>query len=351
MKKEIYNLQIVRGIAALIVVAGHLLPPAIAEYIPGQVGVSMFFFLSGYIMLYSFKASEHPVTFLKKRFLRIHPSYLIISLPLIVAALVKTTSVQYMLHTVLLLPWLEWSREKNSFNIHSPIANPVAWTLMFEYYFYAIFTLGKSIRNNRNFVFYFSSIAIVTIMALSNFFLGNDGKLGWTTLSWHAITSNLCNISFIAGMSWQLMSENKHVEHKRPWALLLIPLSIILLDKVSPLTNISNNQIIDLLFSCIPCWIFVAALSTSARLTGRIFDRIHATGQYSYSLYLFHSVLATIIYQLHLAPKYEWPVALVSITLSLWISKYLYKYIESVNVIELVKNGHSRYKKARGYTG
>ncbi|MDS7907991.1 hypothetical protein PTQ57_21405 [Klebsiella pasteurii] len=50
-RKEIYNLQIIRGIAALLVVFEHLLPKEIGKLVPqGQIGVSMFFFISGFVL-------------------------------------------------------------------------------------------------------------------------------------------------------------------------------------------------------------------------------------------------------------------------------------------------------------
>ncbi|EGD3282699.1 hypothetical protein POI25_003987 [Salmonella enterica] len=55
-RSELYNLQIIRGLAALFVVFEHLLPKEVGRFFPqGQIGVSMFFFISGFVMIYSFK--------------------------------------------------------------------------------------------------------------------------------------------------------------------------------------------------------------------------------------------------------------------------------------------------------
>jgi len=350
MKREIYNLQIVRGIAALLVVFAHFLPQELGLYAMGQLGVSMFFFLSGYIMIYTFKEQEQPATFLQKRFLRIYPPYIIISLPLLLAAAMKTGSVSYMLHSIFLVPWFDWNRQVNSFNIHSPIANNIAWTLVFELYFYLVFSIAKKIKNTRNFVFAFTCVTILALMGVTNFINGNDGKLGWYTLTWSAVFANLCNLSFLVGMAWSMLTMQSHETKNRTWTLLLLPLSVYCITKVVPEMPVKNEQYMDVLFSCIPGWIIVASLSVSHNLKGFVFNKLHNIGQYSYSLYLFHGVLATVVYQLHPPEKYGYAISLASMVFSIWFSKYLYKYIESVRYLELFKTQRARYRNARSST-
>ena len=116
-RKEIYNLQIIRGIAALLVVFEHLLPKEIGKFVPqGQIGVSMFFFISGFVMIYSFKENESGISFFKRRIERIYPAYIILSLPLIIYFSFISGSAQYLFHNLSLIAFFEWVPEQPAYN-------------------------------------------------------------------------------------------------------------------------------------------------------------------------------------------------------------------------------------------
>ena len=334
IRKEIYNLQIVRGLAALCVVLEHLSPRAVAHFFSaGQVGVSMFFFLSGYIMMHTFRENQSAGAFIKNRIKRIYPAYLILSIPLILYTLHKTGSLTYLLHNLFLIPWTEWDREALPYNWSESMANPAAWTLVYEFYFYLLLCVGKTLLNKKAFVFSFTTVAMLAILIATNMTWGNDGYLGWHGVTFKSVAGNLALLSFIVGMCGRQLGFH-HVK-KNPAVFLLIPVAMLLLWLMAR-QGVTNLQIRDLLGSCLPSWTFVLLMANMEDFKGFAYDKLHAIGMYSYSLYLFHANFYTakwIVFNnlarvgLDSSPI-KVAVLLLFIALSLFISKHLYHLIE-----------------------
>lgn len=139
-----YNLEILRGFAALIVVISHIFfhyqyfdasySPRLVKYFipPGHLAVLIFFILSGYVIGLNHKerlAGKNVFTYLKKRFVRIYPIYFIATIFAIIIAwhhypakdmFANLTITQNITHEVI------WEN------------NP-AWTLNYEILYYLIF--------------------------------------------------------------------------------------------------------------------------------------------------------------------------------------------------------------------
>lgn len=292
-RKEIYNLQIIRGIAALLVVFEYLLPKEIGKFVPqGQIGVSMFFFISGFVMIYSFKENESGISFFKRRIERIYPAYIILSLPLIIYFSFISGSAQYLFHNLSLIAFFEWVPEQPAYNfVIRSNASPVAWTLYFEMFFYFIFAFSKYLSKTKIGVATITTSSILLILIVSNYIYGNSKHLGWQDVSYINIFSNLSLTSFVAGMLFPLLW-NLNSNKKLSLAVFIIPLlswlSLKISGKFFP-AAFSNEQIKDIIFSSIPSWIFVALLISAKRFSGFVFDRLHHIGMISYSLYLFHA--------------------------------------------------------------
>jgi exopolysaccharide production protein ExoZ len=141
---ELVGVQILRGLAASAVVAHHALEQSngsIGRFSPdwltvaGASGVDVFFVISGFIMLYvAFPAGRQSLdagTFLFRRAMRIYPIYWLCCLAILIiswAGLLhshKWTALD-LVASFLLLP------------TDNGLIN-VAWTLVYEMYFYAIF--------------------------------------------------------------------------------------------------------------------------------------------------------------------------------------------------------------------
>jgi len=152
-KGQLQGLQALRGIAALAVVVHHAIEQsnmATGRFSPdwfttlGAAGVDLFFVISGFIMMWtSFPQGRQPLgpgTFLVRRLTRIMPLYwLACAAMLALAAAGFLKSHHYgaalIARSLLLLPG-------------SGVIG-VAWTLVFEMWFYALFALLLPLRSRR----------------------------------------------------------------------------------------------------------------------------------------------------------------------------------------------------------
>lgn len=154
---RIPSVQIVRALAALLVVTGHALHEArsfdasgvvarIADWPLWTFGVDLFFVLSGFIMMWTF--GEHfgrsaaAREFLTRRLARIVPLYwlftgLMIAATLLVPARLETASFS-LEHALLSLLFIPHIAPQGGFH---PILL-LGWTLMYEMFFYLAFALA-----------------------------------------------------------------------------------------------------------------------------------------------------------------------------------------------------------------
>ncbi len=145
-KKKIFNpdLELLRGVAAIVVVLSHIIfraelfnkgyvPPELKYLVlPGYFSVLIFFVLSGYVIginhrdrLFNGKIYDY----LKKRFIRIYPIYVIATC---LGILISTTA--YSIPTIL----ANLTLTQNMF-YHVIQENYPAWSLNFEMLFYLLF--------------------------------------------------------------------------------------------------------------------------------------------------------------------------------------------------------------------
>jgi exopolysaccharide production protein ExoZ len=129
------NIQVARAIAALCVVAYHL------GAMPfGQVGVDVFFVISGFIM--SYIAPSEGRAFFAKRIARIVPLYWLLTLGVYSIAVLKpqwlnttTEGAAYLVKSLLFIPYI-----KENGNWGPLLRN--GWTLTYEMFFYVVIALS-----------------------------------------------------------------------------------------------------------------------------------------------------------------------------------------------------------------
>lgn len=151
-KKEISGIQILRGLASLAVVLCHAsfaltaYPTVSGFLINGQLGVHIFFFISGYIIIYSLLKNKYSVKyffrFLAKRSIRINPMYILTIFltltsfwvfsffPTFKGKAIPFIFQQFAAHLVYIVPFTKW-----------PFYNHVFWTLCIEFQFYILIGL------------------------------------------------------------------------------------------------------------------------------------------------------------------------------------------------------------------
>ena len=148
--KEIYGIQLLRGIAALSVIFHHSLEESSnsefgIDWITtfGASGVDIFFVISGFIVIYtSFPKSGNktsPLTFLLRRATRIYPLYWLCCLAMLGIMLIGfLRNNRLELHEIALSLAL----------LPSPkLILGVSWTLAYEMYFYLVFAITLPFRS------------------------------------------------------------------------------------------------------------------------------------------------------------------------------------------------------------
>jgi len=135
------NVQVLRGVAALMVVAVHsidvtLLLPRSTLAVPAQLenfgsaGVDLFFVISGFIIASTAFGSvpRKPLDFARQRFWRVVPLYLLLSLPYLLTS--PDMDLGMLVATVLFWP------ATYPYSLSAPLML-IGWTLCFEMLFYA----------------------------------------------------------------------------------------------------------------------------------------------------------------------------------------------------------------------
>lgn len=145
------SITLIRGVAASLVLVVHsfmFLDPT-KNYFDNfeftNIGVDIFFVLSGFIMAFAHwddfgKKEGQPIIFLKKRFIRIYPMYLIITLTMaallnFLPQLFQTMRYDelFLLKSLLFIP--------TKIGLTTTLIVAVAWTLAYEVIFYLVFSL------------------------------------------------------------------------------------------------------------------------------------------------------------------------------------------------------------------
>ncbi|HQW68025.1 MAG TPA: acyltransferase [Flavobacterium sp.] len=290
--KVIDFLQVYRAIAALMVVVFHIcldLPFYFKRDFEnlqsitaiGKFGVDFFFVLSGFIISYSYFDKEIKFkSYVLNRFLRIYLPYLPIGLFL------------YFAYTF--LPQLSnGAREFNFLATFTllPVGEPslsVAWTLMHEMLFYAIFAISMV---NVKYFNRFLSIWMILIVLL--YFT----KIQTTSVYLDYFLKVLFspyNIEFVLGyISFLIIKKKGEIKNALLYGVILIVIFIVLKLVYVQLDYFVLNLIFS--FSCM-FFIFFAYNSISVKINKS--SLIMKLGYASYSIYLIHLPVQAILFRL-----------------------------------------------------
>jgi exopolysaccharide production protein ExoZ len=142
----LFNIQVLRAIAALLVVHAHAAGPTGLglRWVGGAEGVDLFFVISGFIIAYV--AALDPSQFMTRRLIRIVPIYWTSTIALYLLVL----AVPRLFHTtssdpVLLVRSLAFLPTASGVHTEDGIPHPTlsgGWTLNYEMYFYAVFAVA-----------------------------------------------------------------------------------------------------------------------------------------------------------------------------------------------------------------
>ena len=290
-KSNLNLIQVLRGIASLLVVLLHTTVNSkeifkkefLGSFFSfGGAGVDIFFVLSGFIITYtSAKGLTQPrkmLPFLGRRFVRIFPTYwiiftLFILLQLALPSFYKTHynfTASNICATLFLLPG-------------HPMVNGVSWTLSYELFFYALFSIAFLLPGKKlAFALAMLYALVIVVLALLGYNYENGNK-------WIDLLTSPMNIEFFMGILAAVLVRRIPLAYAIP---LIVSGSLLFLgggiftDLGYRLLPTAFNRVV--IFG-IPSFLIITGL-VKYELNKKI--RIHnfllLLGEGSYSLYLVH---------------------------------------------------------------
>jgi exopolysaccharide production protein ExoZ len=311
--RRLVMLQILRGIAALMVVFHHVLhqSPGFLAVWPteaGQAGVDLFFVISGFVMVYVTNEREQSAAqFLTMRAIRIVPVYWFYTL--IAAALMfflpqlfrgNELSVKHVLLSLLFIP-------HDSQGSLSPLIKQ-GWTLDLEVFFYILFAIAMAIAARQRVSIAVATLAVMTAISYIMRFTGiSPGVLGF-------YFDNII-LEFAFGMLIAKAFLGGRLRPFNPIIGLLVLLSgFVLLFALDPLFTAATRVIV---YGLPAAAIVIGTLILENRTQPFRLPLLQFIGDASYSIYLVHIFPVAILRTLW--PRVPLPMSGI-ISLALFLS-------------------------------
>ncbi|WP_153448745.1 acyltransferase family protein [Vibrio algicola] len=274
MKNEIYSLQVVRGIAALLVVTNHLwgrVFGGVFQY-NGGLGVDVFFVLSGFLMVYTQTEKRNAFMFIRGRIERIYPLYWILSLPTMLM-LINFNEGYKVISNLFLIPSYKVTQ--------GALTNPPAWTLVYEMIFYVMFTFSLLLSKNRIKACLISvSIIFVSLFIMNNVFGGQE-RGNWINIGY--ILSDTLMLNFAFGAIFALIYEKIGIKNVINFNLFMFLFGLVLYVSLFHMDGVRR-----LLRYGIPSLIIIIFALYSKEGKGFVYNMLLKIGDASYSIYLSH---------------------------------------------------------------
>ena len=318
---KLESLQIVRALAAFMVVFHHSQATALMiskvdwpQMVWGAAGVDVFFVISGFIMVYvSENRRARPLRFMYDRVVRIMPNYWLATGVAVALALTATfwpypIKPSYVLNSAFLIPELR----PGTTGDYSPLVFP-GWSLRFEFYFYAIFSLALLLHRSR--------IAVATLLLMLTqylfFLVQKDAQIAK-----ELIKHNFIVIEFVFGMliaDIHLRYGDKISEFIRKFSLWIIaPASILLIAGAFGLLILEDFRLFPQGTAHLRpfTWGIPSALIVvimlymlpplmEGRWARRAFKPIVMMGDASYSVYLYHIFVIPYVSRMGFARPFD----------------------------------------------
>lgn len=320
------GIQALRFVAALLVVILHStfyaherLDSSVSVWELGGIGVDIFFIISGFVMVISTTSlvgrKDGWKYFGMRRLVRIVPMYWIATTVKLLTLLVLPAAV---LHAQLdptktVLSYL-FLPSRNVDGEVQPLLG-VGWTLTFEMAFYAIFTVALLLRLAP---MWFCA-AVLSLLALGNIVRPDD----WPPV---AVYLNPIVLYFLVGMAIGRWAMDHRTRALVAW-LGYIFLVWVLVAAADGWTLPDSERIVERLF--VVCLV-VAAVVLEPYIGGKIPRPVLYMGDASYSLYLFHPLIAPIVPTVLaiVGLTSGWVSVILSITVAIVAAAIIYRFIE-----------------------
>lgn len=169
-KGRLDSIQVLRGVAAMLVVLFHfrhyinnvypLKDLGDRLFLFGEAGVDIFFVISGFIIVYASRNKENNTfaEFAIKRFFRLYPLYFVVLTVYLLSSREESFTIVNIIKSYLLIP-IDYNGKAPWFGMSTIYS---AWTLTYESYFYMVFSLAMLINHKYRAVI--CSVLILTII-------------------------------------------------------------------------------------------------------------------------------------------------------------------------------------------
>jgi len=299
-------IQGLRGIAALLVVITHSILTLIerAHYSPadaqlayrlGELGVKMFFVISGFIMtvtMYkSFARPGAPMTFVWRRLVRIVPVYWLVTL-LYAIKLTLTGNPPQLSELFLSLFFIPYDHRQAMFG--APLY-ALGWTLNYEMFFYMLFTLALLLP--RKFGLSFLLALLVALVGINH--IGGFHSCPGALCATQVVYTQPIILYFAGGICLAITRKWLEVRHRGAFVSTNSAIAVSLVVAVVYGTVVSvglapQESDASAIAQVLACGIATTVCTleySSAHRSGRIRGLFLALGNASYSIYLTHSFL------------------------------------------------------------
>lgn len=318
---KLNNLQILRGISALLVCCFHLsgyinfkdLPLGDILFGKGSIGVNIFFVISGFIMAFttlkkdfSKNTTKEISLFYKRRIIRIVPLYYLVTFAWMIIGgslllYFRGEGLSRFIHSLLFLP------QKDTF----PVVY-LGWSLNYEMFFYLIFGISLFCRTKR--YFFITGFFICTYIA---------GVLYPSENAYLQMVTSHLNLYFVAGILFALLLNKISIQKK--WAVLIsiVGISSFLL-MLFNIVTVTNNILMLLIVS-----LFVLSFllfDYTFHYKGNRF--LIFLGDISYSLYLSHPFVEIFLRRFKVEGYLNIPYFVLKIILVIVVAAFLYYFVE-----------------------
>jgi len=322
MSQRIIELDVFRGIAALIVVVFHYTSGSIYEndlYDIGVTGVELFFMISGFVIYMTISKTTSPITFAIHRFARLYPVYwLCVSLSIILqlffneTSKVELTLVNYIANMSMFQYFLK-----------IPDLEGAYWTLTIELIFYGFISIFLFIKKIN---FFYPFLLLILILTLINeyYFTSFIPNANYV----YIYIPLLAHLPlFIAGITFYKIKTLNKVNRQ-----LIYYYGILLICFFSQLIfhnhNVRLAHVIGYHWAIVAYFIFFILL-VHKKISLKNVKPLIFIGSISYPLYLIHHFIGTKILIPLISEYTNFEFAfLISIIIVITISYYISIYIE-----------------------
>jgi len=326
--RKIASLQFLRAFACLSVLYTHVLQllnikPFGDYFIAGAYGVDLFFILSGFLIYLTTKNNDSYKSFAIKRIFRIFPLYwfcVILFFLWEILNFSKEFTILNYIQNFLMLPW-------NGKLTTSSLVVGVAWSTVYEVYFYTAFTLLLIFKLNKKYIIGLLILlfSIFKIIYKINLLGSNENS---TFLFLYSLIGFSHIVPFILGILVAMLFQNPiiikfllNIKYKK---LLFIAFHLvyffILVQKYNQLLSYSISILIFIL------WLIIDDIwkINYNNSVNKFFIKI---GDISYSIYLLHTLVLSIIIDYFQLTNLALTTVLAYVS-TIVLSLITYKYIE-----------------------